>query len=138
MSKQADRVKAAAASLAALEDDFQVPAPKQYPTAPPPAAAAVVPASVASEPVAIVEPAAAAVIVKEPRPRRKARGRGEGGTPGYRVPPSREGRVPINTWTTETRRRAVKAYAASNGHTVDELMTEALDDLMKKRRIRES
>lgn len=54
------------------------------------------------------------------------------------APPSRVGKVAINVWTSEPKRRALKSFAVAEGLTLDELMTEALDDLMRKRRIRES
>ena len=53
-----------------------------------------------------------------------------------KVPPSRAGKVAINFWTTEARRGALKAYAATQGTTVDALMDEALENLFKLHGIR--
>ena len=46
-------------------------------------------------------------------------------------PPSRADKVAINFWTSEARRAALKAYAATESTTVDALMDEALENLFK-------
>lgn len=51
--------------------------------------------------------------------------------------PSRVGKAALTVWTSEQRRRALKAYAAQNGLSIEELVLEGIDDLMVKRRIRE-
>jgi hypothetical protein len=162
MSKQADRIRASAASLAALEEDFSTPAPKQYPavakTMPPPAntqpSAAEKPVAVAPAPAAapkpVVEAPAVEAKVAEPEPpKAEAIENAEEERPSRRVPKraakteapraqqaSRVGKVPLNIWTAEEKRRALKIHAVSQGTTLEELMNEALDDYMKKHKIR--
>jgi hypothetical protein len=84
-------------------------------------------------PVAIVPEAVAAPAATAPKERRaKPAPRAEGAA--Y-VPPSRADKVAYNVHLTKQRRAAMKSYAALNGTTMDALMAEALDDLVKKRRI---
>lgn len=159
MSKQAERILASAASLADLENEFRTPAPKDYPSVKPPANT---PPSATAKPLLITPPLVEAPVVEAqpvpaptevvPRPQssvepaapvvdpaaaRRRVGKGAArAAAAQKLPPSRVGKVPINVWTTEEKRRALKVHAASEGTTVDELMTEGLDDLIKKRRIR--
>lgn len=156
MSKQADRIRASAASLADLEDDFSTPAPKTYPvvakTFPPQPESP--PPSAAVSPAVIVPPPAPAEITSgaeaaEPQVKtaahrdsgteeRLTRREGKRATKAQtqRLPPSRAGKVPVNIWTTKEKRQALKVYAVTHETTLEELMNEGLDDLLRKHRIR--
>jgi len=48
-----------------------------------------------------------------------------------KLPPSRVGKVAINYWTSPERRAALKAYAATQGTSIDALMDEALANLFE-------
>lgn len=160
MSKQADRIRASAASLADLEEDFSTPAPKTYPVvtktlplqpessqpsaagkpavivpAPNPAPAPVEEASVAEAAEIQAKTVAHRESGTEERVTRRE-GRRATKTQTQRLPPSRAGKVPVNIWTSKAKRQALKVYAVTHETTLEELMNEGLDDLLKKHRIR--
>ena len=157
MSKQADRIRASAASLADLEEDFSTPAPKTYPVVAktlPPLPETTQPSASDSQVVIVPPPSpeetsaaeAAVTQVKTAAHRdsgaeeRVARreGRRATKTQTQRLPPSRAGKVPVNIWTSKEKRQALKVYAVTHETTLEELMNEGLDDLLKKHRIRVS
>lgn len=158
MSKQADRIRASAASLADLEEDFSTPAPKTYPVVaktlpplpeipqpsasdspvvivPPPSPASVEESSGAEAVETQVKTAAHRDSGAEERVTRRE-GRRATKTQTQRLPPSRAGKVPVNIWTSKEKRQALKVYAVTHETTLEELMNEGLDDLLKKHRIR--
>jgi len=53
-----------------------------------------------------------------------------------KLPPSRQGKVPLAAWVLEDNRAALKLYAAKHRTTVDELLTAALEQFFKSCGIR--
>jgi hypothetical protein len=90
------------------------------------------PVAIATAPrVTSPAPAVATVEVPPPlahTPKRRAK---EKVTPASNVPPSRVGKVPVTFWTLEKNRARLKASAALKGRSLDDLLNEKVEELLK-------